>query len=37
LVRRNPSGIDWKSVCNSANRVNGSSNQSIITVWEIGA
>jgi membrane-bound lytic murein transglycosylase A len=34
LVRRNPSGLDWKSVCNSANRVNGSSNQSIRDFFE---
>ena len=34
LVRRNPSGLDWKSVCSMANRVNGSSNQSIRDFFE---
>ena len=32
LVRRNPSGLDWKSVCHSANRVNASSNLSLIHI-----
>ncbi len=34
LVRRNPSGLDWKSVCTAANRVNSSSNQSIRDYFE---
>ena len=34
LARRNPSGLDWKSVCSMANRVNSSSNDSIRDFFE---
>ena len=34
LVRRNPSGLDWRSVCSASNRVNASSNQAIRDYFE---
>ena len=34
LMKRNPSRLDWRSVCRASERVNGSSNQSIRDYFE---
>ena len=34
LIKRNPSGVDWRSACKAAERVNASSNQSIRDYFE---